>query len=142
LDRLPIEPQFARHISDRRGPTATADVEGESLGGVEVVGQPGQLLLLHGAATPAMHAPDLDLQVYPGIATREVAHSTGLAVVKGSLPLSTRSTGRFFPRRRSRKTRALGSPKMPRTVGSGRKPVNRYASSRRRGFRIRQSCQI
>src|SRR5207248_1422121 len=68
--------------------------------------------------------------------------STGLAVVEGSLPLSTRSTGRFFPRRRRRKTRALGSPKMPRTVGSGRKPVNRYASSSRRGFRIRASCQI
>ena len=31
---------------------------------------------------------------------------------------------------------------MPRTVGSGRKPVNRYASSSRRGFRIRASCQI
>jgi hypothetical protein len=98
--------------------------------------------LLHGAAAPAMHAPDLDLQVHPGVATREVAHSTGLAVVKGSLPLSTRSTGRFFPRRRSRKIRALGSPKMPRTVASGRNPVNRYASSSRRGFRIRASCQI
>ena len=31
---------------------------------------------------------------------------------------------------------------MPRTVGSGRKPGNRYASSSRRGFRIRASCQL
>ena len=142
LDRLPVEAKLAHHIADRRGPTATADVEGEPLGVVEVVGQPRQLLLLHGAAALAMHAPDLDLQVHPGVATRKVAHSTGLAVVKGSLPPSTRSTGRFFPRRRSRKIRALGSPKMPRTVASGRKPVNRYASSSRRGFRIRSSCQI
>jgi hypothetical protein len=31
---------------------------------------------------------------------------------------------------------------MPRTVASGRKPGNRNASSSRRGFRIRVSCQI
>src|SRR5829696_3670827 len=31
---------------------------------------------------------------------------------------------------------------MPRTVGSGREPGNRYASSSRRGFRIRASCQF
>jgi hypothetical protein len=55
---------------------------------------------------------------------------------------SARAAGRFFPRRSSRKIRALGSPKMPRTVASGRKPGNRKASSSRRGFRIRLSCRI
>ena len=89
-----------------------------------------------------LHAPDLDLQVDTGVATGEVAHSTGLAVVEGPMPPSTRPAGRFFPRRRSRTIRALGSPKMPRTVASGRKPGNRNASSSRRGFRIRVSCRI
>ena len=90
---------------------------------------------------PAAHAPDLDLQVHAGVATREVAHPTGLAVVESSLSPPTRPAGRFFPRRRSRKIRALGSPKMPRTVGSGRKPGNPYVSSSRRSFRIRVSCR-
>jgi hypothetical protein len=43
-------------------------------------------------------------------------------------------------------TRAFGSPKNPRTVGSGRKPGNEYVSqSRRRRFNARaihHSCQI
>src|SRR5271157_5963891 len=142
LDRLPIEAKFASHIPDRRGPTAAADVVGKPLGVEGVVGQPGQLLLLHGTAAPAAHAPDLDLQVHAGVATREVAHPTGLAVVESSLSPPTRPAGRFFPLRRSRKIRALGSPKMPRTVASGRKPGNRNASSSRRGFRIRVSCRI
>ena len=106
---------------------------------VEVVCQPGQLLLLHGVAAPAIHAPDLDLQVHPSVATREVAYSTSLAIVERSVRPSTRSTGRFFPRRWSRKIRALGSPKMPRTVASGRKPGNRNVSSSLRGFCIRES---
>jgi hypothetical protein len=42
--------------------------------------------LLHGAAAPAMYAPDLDLQVHTGVATREVAHATGLAVGLFSQP--------------------------------------------------------
>jgi hypothetical protein len=43
-------------------------------------------------------------------------------------------------------TRAFGSPKIPRTIGSARKPVNEYVSqSRRRRFdarAIQNSCQI
>jgi hypothetical protein len=42
---------------------------------------------------------------------------------------------RFFERRFSLTMRALGSPKMPRTVVSGRKPGNAYASHSRR-FRL------
>jgi hypothetical protein len=42
---------------------------------------------------------------------------------------------RFFERRFSLTIRAFGSPKMPRTVVSGRKPGNAYASHRRR-FRL------
>src|SRR5262249_36077939 len=142
LDRLPIEAEFAGHVPDRRGPTATADVVGKPPGVGGVVGQPGELLLPHGAAAPAAHAPDLELQVPPGVAAREVAHPTGLAVVERPLHPPTGAAGRFFPRRMSRRIRALGSPKMPRAVASGRKPGNRKASSSRRGFRIRVSCRI
>ena len=39
---------------------------------------------------------------------------------------------RFFERRLSVITRAFGSPKMPRTVGCGRKPGNEYPSHSRR----------
>jgi len=39
---------------------------------------------------------------------------------------------RFFERRFSLMMRAFGSPKMPRTVPSGRKPGNAYASHNRR----------
>ena len=63
-----------------------------------------------------LRSPDLDLQVHTGVATREVAHATGFAVVESSLHPPTRPAGRFFPRRRSRKIRALGSPK----PGTGR----------------------
>ena len=42
---------------------------------------------------------------------------------------------RFFERRFSLTMRAFGSPKMPRTVPSGRKPGNAYASHSRR-FRL------
>src|SRR5262249_34432499 len=40
LDRLPIEAEFAGHVPDRRGPTATADVVGKPPGVEGVVGQP------------------------------------------------------------------------------------------------------
>jgi hypothetical protein len=39
---------------------------------------------------------------------------------------------RFFERRLRAMTRAFGSPKTPRTVGSGRNPGNAYASQSRR----------
>jgi hypothetical protein len=51
---------------------------------------------------------------------------------------STTSASRFFERRLSLMMRAFGSPKMPRTVASGRKPGNAYASHSRR-FRARQA---
>ena len=44
-------------------------------------------------------------------------------------------TARFFERRFNLMTRALGSPKIPRTVLSGWKPGNAYASHSRR-FRL------
>jgi len=56
----------------------------------------------------------------------------------------TTAAGRFFERRLSVITRAFGSPKMPRTVCSGRKPGKQYVShSRRLRYpAIGLACQI
>jgi hypothetical protein len=45
---------------------------------------------------------------------------------------SATSASRFFERRLSLMMRAFGSPKMPRTVASGRNPGIAYASHNRR----------
>src|SRR4029077_21290922 len=55
-----------------------------------------------------------------------------LASVPPLLPRTTTATSRFFERRLSLMTRAFGSPKIPHTVGSGRKPGKQYASQSRR----------
>ena len=53
-------------------------------------------------------------------------------VVPAHLDATATAAGRFFERRFSVITRAFGSPKMPCTVGRGRKPGNAYVSHRRR----------
>src|SRR5713101_7457197 len=90
----------------------------------------------------ALHPSNLELQVHAGVAAGQIACLTHRSVVKASKGLATDATGRFFRRRRKDTMRALGSPKKPRTMGSGRKPGNRYASGRRRGFRIQKSYQV
>jgi hypothetical protein len=67
------------------------------------------------------------------------------AIVEAAVDAAAHATGRFFERRTSVTIRTPGSPKMPTTVGRGRKPGNRYESERRRralGYRIRQSCHV
>src|SRR5207249_10156014 len=96
----------------------------------------------HGAAAAAAHAPDLDLQVDARVAAGEVADAAGLAIVEGPVGLATGATNRFFRRRSKRTTRALGSPKKPRTVAWGQNPGNRYASMSRRGVGIHSACQV
>jgi hypothetical protein len=56
--------------------------------------------------------------------------------------LAADATDRFFSRRDSRIIRALGSPKIPRTVVLGEKPGNRYVSWSLRCKRIRKSCHV
>src|SRR5262245_25278905 len=142
LDGLPVQAQLAGHIPEGRCPTAPPDEEGEAFGVEGVVGQPAELLLLHGAAPPAVDAPDFDLQEDPGVPAGEVADAPDLAVVEAARPLPADAAGRFFRRRRRRSTRTLGSPKTPRTTFSGSKPGKRYASSRRRRCSIRGSWQV
>jgi hypothetical protein len=53
---------------------ALSIMHGKALGIQRVVGQELQLLALHVPATPARHAPDLDLQVDVRVATGEIAN--------------------------------------------------------------------
>src|SRR5262249_31354354 len=63
---------------------------------------------------------------------RKIAHAPDLAVVPSHLNATATTTSRFFERRLSVMTRALGSPKIPRTVCSRRNPENEYVSQSRR----------
>ena len=103
-------------------------------------------LPFHLAAAAAIDAPHLQLQEYPRVPARQITHLADLAIVPAHLDPAATSARRFFERRRSVITRAFGSPKIPRTIGSARKPANEYVSqSRRRRFdarAIQNSCQI
>ena len=116
------------HVLDGRGPAAATDVEGEALGVERVVGQKGQLLLLHGSTPPAINPPDLQVQVNPGVAAGLVPNAPDLAVVPSGLDAAATPAGRFFSRRSRVMIRALGSPKTPLIAGPRRKPGNRYSS--------------
>ena len=142
LDRPPVQVQLPCDGLERRGAAPAADEEGKALGVKGIVGSPGQFLLFHRAAVVTPHTPPLDFQVDPGIATRQIAHPAPLVVVEGPLPVPTDPTACFFPCRRRRRTRALGSPTMPWTGDRGRKPGNRYVSANRRDGCIVHSCHV
>jgi hypothetical protein len=133
LDRVPIERQFLRHVLDRRLPAAPPDKIGKALGVKRVVRQKVEPLPLHLAATAALDPPHLQFQKYPRVSAGQIAYPTDLAVVPTHLHATAAPACRFFERRLSVITRAFGSPKIPRTVGSGRKPGNEYVSQSRRG---------
>ena len=124
LDRVPVQRQFRRHILDRRRPTAPADIISKALGVERIVRQEVEPLPLHLATTAAVDPPHLQFQKYPRVAARQIAHPADLAVVPAHLDATATAASRFFERRLSVITRAFGSPKIPRTVGSGRKPGN------------------
>jgi hypothetical protein len=146
LDRVPVQRQFLRHVLDRRRPTAPAHVVRKALGVERIVRQEVEPLPLHLATTVAIDPPHLQFQIYPSVAARQIAHAPDLAIVPAHLHAPTATAGGFFERRLSVITRALGSPKIPRTVAPGRKPGNQYVSQSRRlrfdGRAIHQSCQI
>src|SRR5438045_866861 len=101
--------------------------------GVErIVRQKVEPLPFHLAAVAAIKAPHLQFQKYPRVPTGQIAYMADLAVVPAHLDATTAPAHRFFERRFSVITRAFGSPKIPRTVGSGRKPGNEYVSHSRR----------
>jgi len=135
LDRVPIELELVGNILDRRDAAAPADEGGEPLCIERIVGQELRPLPPHLAARPAKDASDLDLKIDARVAARQIAYAPNSAIVPAAMQGSAVGAPRFFERRFSLTMRALGSPKMPRTVPSGRKPGNAYASHSRR-FRL------
>ena len=135
-----------RHVRDRRLPAAAPDKIGEAFGVERIVRQKVEPLPLHLAAVAAIETPHLQLQEYPRVPARQIAHLTDLAVVPARLHPTTAPARRFFERRFNAMMRAFGSPKIPRTVGCGRKPANEYVSQSRQwrldARAIRKSCQI
>ena len=145
FDRVPVQMQFLRDRLDRGAGTAPADVMGEPLRVQRIVGQKVQALALHGAAIPAVDSPHFDLEVDARVGAGQIAHPARAAVVPAQLRCTADTAECFFERRISVMTRAMGSPKTPRTLASGRKPGNRYASRRRLDLDdvgIGISCQI
>src|SRR5215831_15195733 len=132
LDGVPVQPQLPRHILDRPGAAAAADVVAKALGVERIIGQKVEPLALHLATAAAGDPPHLQFEENARVAARQVAHPADLAVVPTHLDVTATAAGRFFERRLSVITRAFGSPKMPRTVGAGRKPGKQYASHSRR----------
>ena len=132
LDRLPIETQLLGDILDRRGAATPADEGGEPLCVKRIVGQELETLPPHLAARLAKHASDLELEIDARVAARQIAHAPHRAIVPAPMQAAAVGAVRFFERRFSLTMRAFGSPKMPRTVLSGRKPGNAYASHSRR----------
>jgi hypothetical protein len=87
------------------------------------------------AAVPARRAPDLELQVDAQAATGQVADATLLAIVPVALHRPTRPIGRFLDCRARGRTRACGSPKIPRTIELGTESWQAIRIPRRRGRR-------
>lgn len=136
LDRVPVEAQVVRHLLDRGTAALLAHVQRKALGVVRIGREPVEPFPLHATAPAAVDAPDLDVEVDPQVAARQIAHAANFPVVPRAVRAPTRPTDRFFGRRLRARTRALGSPKRPTTVRLGVKPGKRYASrSSRRGTR-------
>ena len=132
LDRVPVQRQVLSHVLDRRRPTTLAYIVCKTLGVERIVRQKIEPFLLHLATTAALDPPHLHFQKYPRVATGKIAHAADLAVVPPHLNVTATTTSRFFERRLRVMTRAFGSPKIPRTVCSGRNPENEYVSQSRR----------
>src|SRR5215831_6254830 len=142
---MPVEPELFGDIADRSAAATPANVKGKSLGVERIVREEVETLALHLTALAAPNAPHLELQKYAQAASRKVANSADLAVVPSGMFSSACAAGCFFERRTRAMMRACGSPNTPRTSSIGRKPENRYASSKRRRFvevtRIRPRCR-
>jgi hypothetical protein len=98
-------------------PGKLAHIVCKPLGVERIVRQKIEPFLLHLATTAALDPPHLHFQKYPRVAAGKIAHAPDLAPTH--LNLTATTTSCFFERRLSVMMRALGSPKIPRTVCSG-----------------------
>ena len=69
VDRLAVQMQLSGNILDRGGTATLAHVIGKSLGVERIVGQEGELLLLHLAAPSAQNTSDLQVEEDARVAT-------------------------------------------------------------------------
>jgi hypothetical protein len=79
------------------------------------------------------------------IGAGQVPYPPTSSVVPAPMRRAACAADRFFPRRTRATSRALGSPNIPWTRCSGRKPGKVYASANRRrliDLAIRTSCQL
>jgi hypothetical protein len=132
LDRTPGQQQLLGDLLDRAAAAAPTDVVRKSLGVERIVRQEMEALALHRPAPMADNAPYLEAQVYAHLAVGKIARLTVATVVPTHAQPTALAADRSFARRRRVRIRACGSPKNPRTLGSGRKPGNQYASHRPR----------
>ena len=128
LDGMPIEVEFLGHFLDGGLTTASAHEEGKSLGIQRIVGQPLQPLGFHGATPGTPDPANLEEEVDAFVATREIADPPWPLVVIRVMDFSTGPAGCFFRQRLRVISTAWESPKMPRSLGIGTKPGNRYRS--------------
>jgi len=125
LDRVPVQAQFPGDVPDAGGAASPSHVVGEPLRVEGIVGEEGKRLPFHLPAPFAQDPSDGDLKVHPGVPAGEIPNQAVPVVVEGAVNRSADTAQSFFPLRLSRRIRALGSPKIPRTVEAGRKPGNR-----------------
>ena len=141
LDRIPVQGQFFGNLLDRGRAAAFADGVSEPLGIEGGVGQKIERFALHRPAALARHPPDLEFQVDAAVATGQIAHAPGGAIVPSTVNPTTATAGCFFDRRTRSITHAFGSPKIPRIAGDGRQPGTAYASTSRR-FRFAEVARL
>src|SRR5262249_25453129 len=84
LDGVPVEEQFLRHLLPRRLPAPGADEQGKPIGLRRLAGEPVEALALHAAAAGALDPAQVEHEVHPFVATRQIADTPRpLVVVAG-----------------------------------------------------------
>ncbi len=138
---VPIQEKLFGDALDACGTAAAPNVIGKTLRIERVVREEGKPFLLHLAAAPALDAANLQVQENAESSAGKVSHTSPLPVVEASVAQAASTADCFFSRRVRVTTRAWASPKIPCTVGSGRKPGKRYASSSFLEWIIRKTYQ-
>ena len=128
LDGVPIEMHPSRHIRDRHRATQAADLHCKPQCVFRVVGQKGELFVLH-AAGRAGHAAHVKVEIDFPIAASKIARPSPPFVVTAVANLPTSAALRFFERRSSVMTKAgCSSSSQLSILARTRKPETWYAS--------------
>ena len=82
LDSLPVQMQFLGNILNGSSPATTPDEISKAFGVKRIICQPRKSFLLHLVATPAQHAPNIEVQIDPPGAAGKVSNLAQLVVVE------------------------------------------------------------